>query len=89
MEKTFYVRCRVARGFWDSEFYVVVGNTALFVDRGSVEVEKNPESNSDVEGRVLAFLVQQDADRALIELPGEPVVGGLRQWVPFAALAQS
>ncbi|MBM3774592.1 MAG: hypothetical protein FJW37_05450 [Acidobacteria bacterium] len=31
---------------------------------------------------VIAYLVEEKSDQALIELPGEPVVGGLRAWVP-------
>jgi len=87
MTKSIYIKCRVTRGFWDSEFYVVVGDTSLFVDRENVKVEKAPEVNAEVEGRVAAFLLRQDAEKALVELSGEPVVGGLRQWVPLQALA--
>lgn len=30
----------------------------------------------------LAYVIRQSDDRALIELPGQPVVGGARTWVP-------
>ena len=32
-------------------------------------------------------LLKEKSDKALIELPGEPVVGGLRAWVPKADVA--
>lgn len=82
-----YITCRVSRGFWDSEFYVVVGDSAAFVNRENVKVERVPEQDREVDGQVLASVIQQDADKFLVELPGEPVVGGLRNWVPRSALA--
>ena len=87
MPENIYVMCRVSRGFWDSEFYVVVGDSAAFVNRESVKVDQIPEMNNDVEGQVLASVIKKEADKFLIELPGEPVIGGLRNWVPRTALA--
>jgi hypothetical protein len=87
MAKTTYIVCRVSRGFWDTEFYVVVGESGVFVNRANVRVERMPEQNAEVEGKVLASVIEQQSDRLLIELPGEPVVGGLRNWVPRSALA--
>ena len=89
MSKNIYIFCRVSRGVWDSEFYVVVGDSAAFVNRESVKVDRVPERNAEVEGQVLASIIQQEADKLLVELPGEPVVGGLRSWVPRSALAAS
>jgi len=56
------------------------------VDRVNVEVKENPRDGDEVQGRVIACLIKEESDRALIELPGEPVVGGLRAWVPKADL---
>jgi len=36
---------------------------------------------------VLAYVVEEQADKALIELPGQPATGGLRTWVPKAGFA--
>jgi len=86
MPKNIYIMCRVSRGFWDSEFYVIVGDSAVFVNRESVKVDRVPELDKEVEGQILASVVQQESDKFLIELPGEPVIGGLRSWVPRSAL---
>jgi hypothetical protein len=85
--KTLYVRCKVSLGNFESEFYVILDNSSAFVNRDSVKVEKSPERNREVEGEVLAYLIAEERDKALIQLPGEPVVGGLRAWVPKSALA--
>jgi hypothetical protein len=89
MPKQIYVMCRVSKGFWENELYVSVGGTSAFVQRENVRVDDPPEPNKEVVGKVLAFLLHESGDKALIELPGEPVVGGLRNWVPMAALAKA
>ncbi len=86
-EKARFVRCKVSLGFFDTEFYVVIGSSSAFVDRGNVKVAQTPEQGSEIEGEVRAYLVNEVQDQALIELPGEPVVGGLRTWVPKSLLA--
>jgi hypothetical protein len=45
-------------------------------------VNVRPDSGKQVEGQVLAYLVEEESERALVELPGQAVVGGLRTWVP-------
>jgi hypothetical protein len=82
-----YVRCKVSRGFFGSEFYVIVGDSSAFVDEQSVRVESRPDKGQEVDGSVLAYLVTEEDQRALVELPGQAVVGGLRTWVPKATLA--
>ncbi len=58
------------------------GSTAL-VDESSVQVDHVPETG-EVDGLVQAYLIEEPEgeDKALIELPGEPVTGGLRTWIP-------
>lgn len=85
MSKKFFVRCRVAAGIFGSEFYVIVGESSAYVSRRNVEVNNDPK-DSEVEGRVRAYLITKEKDKALVELPGEPVVGGLRTWVPLDRL---
>jgi len=85
--KTFYVKCKVSPGFFGSEFYVIVGDSSAFVDKESVKVSCIPEKGKEVDGAVLAYLVTEEDQRALVELPGQAVVGGLRTWVPRATLA--
>jgi hypothetical protein len=82
-----YVRCRVFLGFFETEFYVIVDESAAFVSRESVKVDREPVPDNAVDGQVLVYVVQEEKDRALVQLPGEVAVGGLRTWVPMAALA--
>jgi hypothetical protein len=79
---TIYVRCKVSPGFFGNEFYVVVGDSSAFVDHTNVKVNVRPDSGKQVEGQVLAYVVEEESERALVELPGQAVVGGLRTWVP-------
>jgi len=85
--KDLYVKCRVSLGNFETEFYVVVDQSSAFVSRESVRVDRAPEGNHEVDGQVRAYLVAEERDKALIQLPGEPAVGGLRAWVPRSALA--
>lgn len=87
MPKTLLVRCAVSAGIFESEFYITVRDSAVYVDRDNVRVEQAPSGGGEVKGQVVAFLIEEKSDQALIELPGEPVVGGLRAWVPKADLA--
>ncbi len=82
-----YVKCRVSPGFFETEFYVIVDNSSAFVDRQAVRVQQTPSRDREVEGQVLAYVVEEQADKALVELPGQPVVGGLRTWVSKTNLA--
>jgi hypothetical protein len=81
-----YVRCRVSLGFFETELYIVVNDSSAFVDRKNVRVQHLPGKDSEVEGLVLVSVISEEGDKALVELPGQPVVGGLRTWVPRANL---
>jgi hypothetical protein len=73
------IEVKVARGFADSEFYVMVPDgPAAYVSRDLVFVDKIPTEDSQVKGLVQVFVLDEGEDDFLIELPGEPVVGGLR-----------
>lgn len=87
MPKFCFVHCKVSLGFFETEFYVVVDQSAAFVDKASVRVGKTPLKDSEVEGQVLAAVIREHRDKALVELPGQAVVGTLRTWVPKASLA--
>jgi hypothetical protein len=80
-----FVRCRVAKGFFDTEFLVMVAGSSAYVSRWNVKLAADP-INGEVEGLVSVYLIEKAADRVLVELPGEPVVGGIRTWVPHSAL---
>jgi hypothetical protein len=77
-----YVACKVSRGVFETELYITFGGSSAYVDRDSVRVEPYPENGDEVPGQVLAYLVTEENDNALVEIPGEPVVGGVRTWVP-------
>jgi hypothetical protein len=87
--RTGYVSCKVAPGFFETEFYVTVGASSVHADRGTVRVSEPPPEGGEVDGSVLVYVVEEPSgkDSALVELPGEPVVGGLRSWVPKSLLS--
>ena len=87
----YFVDCQVSTGLFNSEFYVTVSGSSAFVNRRNVIVDEPPEKDSVVEGKVLAYMIDvcKGKDIALIEVPGEPVVGGLRTWIPKSALTSS
>ena len=84
----FLVRCRVSRGVFRGEFLVVVADSSAYVDGTNVTTDHEP-TMGDVEGLVSAYVIQREGDRALIELPGQAVVGGVRTWVPKEMLTQA
>ena len=85
---TAYVQCRVLPGLFETELYVLVnGSSAVYVNRNSVKTKTTPQQGLQVDGKVFAYIIKKQGDQSLIELAGEPVVGGLRTWVPNALLA--
>jgi len=83
-----YVPCQVWPGAFDSEVYVVVGDVSAVVDKRSVRLnEPYPTNGVPVKGSVLVYVVNEEPNRTLVELPGLAVVGGLRTWVPRDTLA--
>jgi hypothetical protein len=88
--KTAYVQCSVLPGLFDTELYVLVnGSSAAYVNRNSVKIKADPQHGVQVDGEVFAYIINQRDDQSLVELTGEPVVGGLRTWVPNAMLAST
>jgi hypothetical protein len=82
-----YLRCKVALGIFKTEFYVMINDSvAAYVDRSFVRVPHDPPPNDELEGSVLTYVVQEGENSALVELSGEAVVGGLRNWVPKSEL---
>lgn len=77
----FLVRCRVSKGFFDTELLVIVADSSAYVSRDNVTLSGDLAAG-EVDGLVSAYMIQESGDKALIELPGEPVVGGARTWVP-------
>lgn len=87
-----FVRCKVSLGNFDSEYFVMVADqSSAFVDRGNVKVDTVPGRGAEVEGKVLAYIVGEDdrKEKALVELPGQAVVGGLRTWIPRSLVASA
>jgi hypothetical protein len=85
--KMIFARCQVSPGIFDSEFYVVIGDTSAFVNRSNVKVQATPKEGHQVEGEVLVYLVDEESGKMLVELPGQAVVGGLRTWISRDTLA--
>jgi hypothetical protein len=86
--KRIYVQCKVLPGLFDSELFVLInGSSSAYVTRNSVKIDRTPKHGAQVDGQVLVYIVSQEKDRSLIEVSGEPVVGGLRTWVPNGMLA--
>jgi hypothetical protein len=81
-ERCFLVCCRVSKGFFEKELLVMVASSSAYGSRDSITVFGDLGAG-EVDGLVSAYLIQKNGDRALIELPAEPVVGGLRNWVPI------
>ena len=82
-----YIRCKVHRGLFDTEYYVLVnGSSAYYISRDNVKVSKPPQGENSVNGKVRGYLIQKTKDMSLVQLPGEAVVGGLRTWVTNSAI---
>lgn len=82
--KTAYIKCKVLPGLFETEYYVLVnGSSAAYVGRRNVRVSGVPRHGSQLDGSVLVYVINRKSDKSLVELTGgEPVVGGLRTWVP-------
>ena len=83
MAKTQYVKCKLASGFFDGELYVLLGSSSAIVSRDAVRIIHEPKPNVEGQGEVCVYVVERTPNRLLVELPGQPVVGGLRTWVPM------
>jgi len=80
--KTAYVKCKVLPGLFDTEYYVLVNSSsAAYVNRASVQIKNTPRHGHQVDGTVFVYVINRRAEESLVELTGEPVVGGLRTWV--------
>jgi hypothetical protein len=88
---TIYVRCKVLPGLFESELYVLInGTSAAYVTRNNVrKISATPKHGEQVDAQVLAYIINREETRSLIELPGEAVVGGLRTWVPNEMLTST
>lgn len=88
--KVVFVRCKVLPGLFDTEFYVLInGSSSAYVARDNVKMKDAPKHGVEVDGQVLAYIVNQEQSRSLVEVAGEAVVGGLRTWVPNEMLASA
>lgn len=85
MSKTTYVNCTVSEGMFSTEFFITVKDLSYYIDRVNVQVSESPHNGDEVEGKVIAYVVEEKGDQALIELPGERVANS-RTWVSKADL---
>ena len=66
---------------------VAVGaGVALSGCAGDAESPSPPTQDAAADGRVLGYLIKEEAGKALVQLPGEALVGGLRTWVEKSAV---
>ncbi len=91
MTRAGYVECLVSRGFFPCEYYVQIPTApkpvSAFVWTGNVRVKAPPvKSGDEMAGEVYVYVIDRTPSDALIELPGTPVVGGLRTRIPTARL---
>jgi hypothetical protein len=85
--KNFSASCQVLPGVFDSEFYVILGASSAYVSRSCVQVEDLPSSEA-VHGRVSVTLVSysENQQNALVQMPGEVVIGSPRSWIATNSL---
>lgn len=82
-----YVQCKVLPGLFEGELYVLINGSSLaYVNKDNMRLGVSPDRSTEVDGRVLAYIISRRDDQSLVEVPGEAVVGGLRTWVPNAML---
>jgi hypothetical protein len=86
MPKSVYVKCTVSEGIFEGEFVVRVRDASAYVDHTNVRLEQSPHDGDEVEGKAIAYLVEEKNGEALIELSGL-AIASLRTWVPKADLA--
>ena len=78
---TVFVKCKVLPGLFDTEFYILINSSSAYVNQANVKFEGTVKQGAEIDGKVFAYVIQQNKDHSLIELSGEPIVGGLRTWV--------
>ena len=81
-----YINCEVLPGLFSTEYYVLLRDSSYYVHRNNVRVSNEPTVGHSVTGQVFGYVIEREPGRALVQLPGEPVVGGLRTWVEDSAL---
>ena len=76
------IRCQVLPGIFQTEYYVLVnGSSGYYVSTSNVEVASAVTADRPVDGSVRGYLIAEADDKALVQLPGEAMVGSLRTWV--------
>lgn len=87
MNASVYVPATLFAGSHAGEIHAIVGTDhSAFVDVSQVRAPRLPQDPEDqVQGQVLAFVIERRPDETLVELPGV-AVGGLRGWVPTVDL---
>ena len=85
--KRAFVHCKVRPGMFENEYLVTVDQSSALVSSGNVNVPASVTIQG-VDGNVRVYVVEESGDQALVELPGEAVMGGRRTWVPTASFAR-
>ena len=84
-----HITCRILPGFFDHEYYILIGvSSAYCVNREDVvEIAGTPSIGVPVDGKVLGYIVERHGDKTLVQLPGEAAIGSSRTWVENRAVA--
>jgi hypothetical protein len=82
-----YLHCQVLPGIFSTEYYVLVnGSSAYYISTKNVNLRGTLNPDKPIDGLVRAYVVQEQGDKVLVQLPGEAVVGGVRTWVERRAI---
>ncbi|MBW2044310.1 MAG: hypothetical protein JRI96_05415 [Deltaproteobacteria bacterium] len=89
------VGCEIAKGTFTSEFFVKISTQDGSIWEGAVDkemvfdYEKEPTGEDYVAGRMYAYLINCDEEKALIELPVEDSTAGRRIIVPLGSIKEA
>lgn len=76
LEEKLYVKCKVAQGMFSCEYFIRLkdfyGNTMWgFADKESIKIQKEPQTSESLDGLARVFLIEEQKDKYLIQLPTE------------------
>lgn len=84
------IECELFTGVFSSEFSVLVpsseGRLSIFVDRGLVEVTREPRDDEPGRGRLRVSVLDKEDERALVRLPIQSSSTSSSIWVPSRLL---
>lgn len=81
------IPCRVSRGMFSDERAVLLdlpgeGRVSVLVDERSVKVSRDPGPDEEVDGRLNVYIVAEEGENVVLDLPQPSITGGSRVIVP-------